>query len=251
MYSKDEATIFQSKICTISPFLLSSWIHEQWENSNVFLKNFIASFKHLLFTVSFLLKNSQTIQFYYYIFFKLNPICFVFVLSCLVYFVLSHPRPKAQNTDYYETPFTRWLIPEIFKPILLSFGYSEKQANFCFILFWATLVLAQQDMDYNKTPFTRWLISEFFKDSCLGIIWGLNNSDHKETQKRKFKTFYFIYEAWKFVKLSDHTYARNSLTNFEDEGRAITGNGNAKSWFWKKMKSQQTSLNNSDNKETH
>ena len=245
MYSKDEETIFQSKICTISPFLLA----EDMSNEKIPMvfwrilmqvSNIYCSLFHFFWKIVKLYNFAIIFQV------KLNLFCF-----CPVYFILRHPRPKAQNTDYYETPFTRWLIPEIFKPILLSFGYSEKQANFCFILFWATLVLAQQDMDYNKTPFTRWLISEIFKDSCLGMIWGLNNSDLKETQKRKFKTFYFIYEAWKFVKLTDHTYARNSLTNFEDEGRAITGNGNAKSWFWKKMKSQQTSLNNSDHKETH
>ena len=33
-------------------------------------------------------------------------------------------------------------------------------------------------------------------------------------------------EIQKFVKLTGYTYACNSLTNFEYEGHAMTGNGN-------------------------
>ena len=39
----------------------------------------------------------------------------------------------------------------------------------------------------------------------------------------------------KLVKLTDHTYAYNSLTNFENEERAVTGNGNAESCALKKI----------------
>ena len=248
MYSKDEETIFRLRY---GQFLHSDYLVEVMSNEKIpmFFWRILMQVLNLNIycekcNVSFFLKNSRTIQLCYY-FSSWTQV----VLFCLVLFVLfwATLEPKAQDMDYYETPFTRWLIPEISKPISLSFGYSSKNKQ---TFFWATLVLAQQDMDYNKTPFTRWLISQIFKDSCLVMIWGLNNSDHKETQKRKFKTFYFIHESWKLVKLTGHTYARNSLTNFEIEGRAITGNGNAKSWFWK-MKSQQTSLNNSDHKETH
>jgi len=137
LYSKDEATIFQSKICTISPFLLSSWIHEQWENSNVFLKNFIASFKHLLFTVSFLLKNSQTIQFYYYIFFKLNPICFVFVLSCLVLFILFwatlDPRPRTRTIMKHH--LLGGLSPKSSNPFYYHLGTAKNKQTFVLFCF--------------------------------------------------------------------------------------------------------------------
>ena len=37
--------------------------------------------------------------------------------------------------------------------------------------------------------------------------------------------------AKEFGKLTNHTYAYNSLTNFDNKKRAITGNGNAKSCF--------------------
>ena len=39
-----------------------------------------------------------------------------------------------------------------------------------------------------------------------------------------------------FVKLTGHTYAWNSLTNFENEARAMTGNKNNVNWLnfaWK------------------